>query len=239
MSSPGPDHDPIMLGGYLSGDLDDEERRRCEEHLAVCEQCRDDLAAAEGLVDALADLPPEAFLEGPPEGADLLLARTLRQVRDEAVSDDRRSRTWRTVATAAAVVAAVVIGVAVGRGTGPSDQVAVPVTSTTLGAPPGPAGSARTGSATDPATGVRMTATVTPAAGWSRVSVAVVGVPEGERCRLMAVGRDGHREIAGSWLASARGETDGTRLDGSAIVADVAAVEVVNEAGRRFISVPV
>jgi predicted anti-sigma-YlaC factor YlaD len=229
------EHDPILLGGYLSGELDDEERRRCEEHLAECEQCRDEVAAAEGLVGALADLPPEAFLEGPPEGADLLLARTLRQVRDEAASDDRRSRTWRTVATAAAVVAAVVVGLAVGRGTGPSDQVAVPVTSTTAG----PAGDSRTGSATDPATGVRMTATVTPAAGWSRINVAVVGVPGGERCRLMAVGRDGHREIAGSWLASAKGETDGTRLDGSAIVADVATVEVVNEAGRRFISVPV
>jgi hypothetical protein len=49
--------------------------------------------------------------------------------------------------------------------------------------------------------------------------------------------RDGSREVAGSWLASAKGEKDGTQLDGAALVApdQVAGVAVENEAGKQFV----
>jgi hypothetical protein len=87
---------------------------------------------------------------------------------------------------------------------------------------------------------VAMTATLTPAAGWVRVAVTVVGIPRDERCHVIVVSRDGHREIAAGWVVSAQGETTGTTLSGSASVApaDVAAVVVANEAGREFVSLP-
>ncbi|WP_337523391.1 hypothetical protein [Streptomyces sp. SS] len=89
-----------------------------------------------------------------------------------------------------------------------------------------------------------MTVRVTPAAGWVRVRAAVTGLPEGERCTLVVVGRDGSRTTAGSWVVGAgarEGEGKGAALDGSAAVApaDVAAVVVENESGKRFVSVPV
>jgi hypothetical protein len=84
--------------------------------------------------------------------------------------------------------------------------------------------------------GVSMTATLTPAAGWVRLTADVQGVPAGERCHIMVVARDGTRHIAGSWLVSPSGWREGVSLDGSALVPidEVAAVVVENEAGREF-----
>jgi hypothetical protein len=86
-----------------------------------------------------------------------------------------------------------------------------------------------------------MTVTLTPAAGWVRLRATVGGIPEGQRCRLLAVAKDGSRQQAGSWLVSAAGAVQGTTLDGSALVApaDVVAVEVANVAGDVFVTVPV
>src|SRR5262249_30880013 len=103
--------------------------------------------------------------------------------------------------------------------------------------PPG----VRTVSATDPRTGAKITATVTPAAGWVRVHADVGGVPAGKRCELVVVPRSGAPVVAGSWLVSPKGAKDGTSLDGSALVAatDVAAVEVVTFDNEKLVSAPV
>jgi RNA polymerase sigma-70 factor (ECF subfamily) len=86
------------------------------------------------------------------------------------------------------------------------------------------------------APGVSMTATLTPAAGWVRLTTSVKGIPAGERCYIVVVARDGRREIAGSWLVSPGGWRDGVTLDGSALVPldQVAEVVIQNEAGREF-----
>ena len=93
----------------------------------------------------------------------------------------------------------------------------------------------------DPNTGARMTVQVKPAAGWVRVNAGIGGIPQNEKCRLFVVAKDGHREEIGSWLVSKAGEADGTNLDGSALIApdDVAAVEVENFDGKKFVSVKV
>ena len=85
--------------------------------------------------------------------------------------------------------------------------------------------------------GVSMAAVVTPAAGWVRLSANVKGIPANQRCRVVVLARDGHREVAASWLTSAKGETDGTQVDGAAIVPpdQVAGVAVENEAGEQFV----
>ena len=85
-----------------------------------------------------------------------------------------------------------------------------------------------------------MTAVVSPAAGWVRVSTNVRNIRAGQRCEVLVLTRDGRGEAAASWLTAARGERDGTQVDGAAIVAphDVAAVAVHSESGEEFVVLP-
>jgi hypothetical protein len=96
----------------------------------------------------------------------------------------------------------------------------------------------RTASATDATTGAVLTVGLTPATGWVRVRATVERVKAGERCQLVVRTRDGSQILAGSWLVSAKGEQDGTTLDGSALVPvdQVASVDVVTVDGRRLVS---
>ena len=229
-------HVPQLLGAYVLGALDEREVRAVEDHLATCAPCRAELAELRAMEEAMGDVPPEALLDGPPDGGDLLLQRTLRQVRAERGGQVRRRRVG--LGLAAAAVAAVVLGggFAVGRGTAP-DPGGVAQTSQ----PPAPPAGTRVGTATDPETGARMTVQVKPAAGWVRVNASVAGIAQNEKCRLFVVAKDGSRQEAGSWLVSSAGEKDGTNLDGSALIApeDVQAVEVRNFDGEQIVTVPV
>ena len=229
-------HEPQLLGAYVLGVLDEREVRAVEAHLASCPRCRAELADLRVAQEAMGDVPPEALLDGPLEGGDLLLQRTLRQVRSERGGQVRRRRVG--LGLAAAAVAAVVLGggFAVGRSTAP-DVAAVGPTTTQ----PAPPAGTRLGSATDPVTGARMTVQVRPAAGWVRVNASVAGIAQNEKCRLFVVAKDGSRQEAGSWLVSSAGEKDGTNLDGSALIApeDVAAIEVRNFDDERIVTVPV
>jgi hypothetical protein len=227
-------HD-MQLGAYVLGTLDPDERRDVDAHLAGCETCRAGLVELEAVKDVLKDIPPEALLHGPPD-ADLVLQRTLRQVRAEAGAGAGRRGVGAGAATAVLLAGALGAGVAVGRGTAPEPQ-AQPTPSPTVTVP-SPVPGTRVGTTVDPATNVRMTAKVVPAAGWVRVNAAVNGIPAGENCRLLVVGRDGTREVAAGWIVSDKGEKDGTNLDGSAAVApaDVVAIEVQNKAGKTFVT---
>jgi putative zinc finger protein len=51
------EHPDEPLAGYVDGSCSAEERREVEAHLAVCSQCRDELALARGARIALASLP--------------------------------------------------------------------------------------------------------------------------------------------------------------------------------------
>jgi hypothetical protein len=229
----------VDLAGYLTKSLDAEQVRAVEEHLAGCAECRTEVESLREWTMALEAVPEAMLLDGPPEGGDLLLQRTLRQIRDE--STGRRHRRTALISAAAAVVvaAAIASGVVVGRGTAdPAVPTALPTPSqveqTTV---PG----TRTATAVDADTGARITVAVAPAPGWVRIKAAVAGIPEGERCRLEVVARDGTVVLAGSWLVSEKGAGEGTTLDGSALVApaDVASVRVVTEGGKEYTSVAV
>jgi hypothetical protein len=216
-------HDPEELGAHALGLLDAAQSRAVEEHLAGCPACRREWEELRGMVDLLDDVPPEAFLDGPPE-ADLMLQRTVRQVRAEAAAHRRRRRFLLAGAAAAAIAVFLGGGVLIGRETAPPPPAVV-------AAPPGAVQLTGGG-----APGVSMTATLTPAAGWVRLTTAVKGIPAGERCYIVVVARDGSRQIAGSWLVSQGGWRDGITLDGSALVPldQVAEVVIENEAGREF-----
>ncbi|MGK5737889.1 zf-HC2 domain-containing protein [Micromonospora sp. URMC 103] len=234
-SMPASDH--VDIGGYLMGTLDEEQVRQVEEHLAGCAECRAEVESLQEWQAALDAVPEAMLLDGPPEGGDLLLQRTLRQIRSESAGRRQRRGLLLSTAAAVAVAAAISGGVVLGRATGDApDTSAQPAPTATMTATD-PA--TRNASAADPTTGARITVAVTPAAGWVRVNAAVSGVPEGERCRLMVIGKDGSTVMAGSWLVSAKGAADGTTLDGSALIdpAQVEAVRVETTDGKAYATV--
>ena len=228
----------VDLAGYLTKSLDTEQVRAVEEHLAGCAECQAEVQSLQEWTMALEAVPEAMLLDGPPEGGDLLLQRTLRQIRDESAG--RRHRRTALVSAAAAVVVAAAIGsgVVVGRGTAdPGASVALPTPSVEQTTIPG----TKTASAVDAGTGARITVAVAPAPGWVRIKAAVAGIPAGERCLLEVMARDGTVVLAGSWVVSEKGAGEGTTLDGSALIApaDVASVRVVTEAGKQYTSVKV
>ena len=241
MSTPestNPTNDHVDMAGYLMEMLTPEEKQAADEHLAGCAACRDEIESLQEWSSALREIPDEMLMDGPPEDADLVLQRALRQVRQEAGGG--RMRRFAVLATAAAaiVVVAVGTGVVVGRGTAPGGTT--PQAQGSASAPAVVPGT-RVVTAADPGTGARITATITPALGWVRLTATVAGIPAGEKCRLEVVGKDGSAILAGSWLVSPAGEANGTPLDGSALIepSQVAAVRVVNTAGKQFVSVDV
>jgi predicted anti-sigma-YlaC factor YlaD len=228
-------HNRELLGAYVLEVLDADERQTVDAHLASCAECRQDLSSMQELKASLGEVPPEAFLSGPPEDGDLLLQRTLRAVRSE---QSRASRS-RLVLAAASVVAVLAVavagGVLVGRQAS-TGAVALPEPSASAT----PAGT-RTVSAADAKTGVRLAATIRPAAGWVRVHAETMGIKAGERCQLVVVDRSGTSVVAGSWLVSPQGAINGTSVDGSALVPaeDVAAVQIVTFDGEKLVDAPV
>jgi len=226
------EHQTELLGAYVLGVLDAGEEMGVQRHLDSCETCRREVGELREMEAALGELPPEAFIEGPPDGADLLLQRTLREMRAETSRD---TRLRRVVFAAAAVVAAAVVlagGTLLGRGTAPTGTVAQPAPSATE--VPGTLHLSGSG-----ATGSTMAVALQPAAGWVRVTANVFGIPAGQQCELIVVAKDGTQRVAGSWLVSdAAAAGKGTALNGAALVPldQVASVKVQNLAGQPFVS---
>ncbi|SEP21582.1 anti-sigma factor family protein [Amycolatopsis saalfeldensis] len=218
-----------QLGAYVLGALDPADTDEFERHLATCEQCRGELREFGALREALDLVPPEAFLDGPPDAGDLLLQRTLRQIRVEAGPAVRRNGPHRGLTLAAAAVIAVVVlggGVVIGRQTAPASS---PVAQA-------PVPGTREVAATNAATGASLTASVIPAAGWVKVHAAFKGIPAGEKCQLVITSKTGQQWVAGSWQVSGKAASPG--FDGSAVVApeDVASVGIVTLDGRDLVS---
>ena len=216
------------LGVYLAGAMEQREGWALESHLGQCGWCTNELRELQQVTALLEGMPPEVLLDGPPDGGDLLLRRTMRQIRKET----GRGR-WVVRGVAAAVMLGVA-GLGVGFVYGQQNSPPVIVTS------PGSqlVESALSGRAVDPTTGASMAVALLPTAGWVRLSVDVDGIPPGQRCHLVVVAHDGRRETAFSWLTGDP-SMDGVPLTGSVLVApeDVAAVEVQSEDGRTYVSV--
>ncbi|WP_411102808.1 anti-sigma factor family protein [Streptomyces sp. cmx-4-9] len=237
-------HEEELLGPYVLGVLDGGEARRVEDHMQGCLQCREEVTALREMERALGEVPDEAFLDGPPQGGDLLLQRTLRQMRGERSGERRRRTALAGLAAAASLAAVFWAGARLGGADGAPEALPPSPSPSVSAAPSPPPAGTRVASATDRVSGARMTVQMTPAARWVRVNAAVTGIPPGERCRLVVVAKDGTRTTAGGWVVGAGQEGGGGKgasLDGSAAVdpADVRAVVVENEAGRTFVSVPV
>ena len=225
------EHDRTQLGAYALGALEPGEVAEVDEHLATCAECRAELAELEEMKDFLGEVPPEAFLEGPPEGGDLLLQRTLREVRELSpepvvqVPAKRRSSRWLMVAAALVVVAgALGGGVALGRSTAP--QAAEPA-----------AGYKET-TTTDTVTGATMATTVEPRTGWSWVQVQVTGLKAGDQCQLLVTDSAGKTWTAGSWVVSEKAAKNGSTFGGGVLVPldKVRSVEIRTLQGKHVIT---
>lgn len=99
------------LSGYVAGELSAGGAQVVEAHLKTCADCRTEVESLQEMREFLGTLPPEALLDGPPERGDLLLQRTLRQVRSEARTAAGRGRF--AAIGAAVVIAAVALGAGV------------------------------------------------------------------------------------------------------------------------------
>jgi Putative zinc-finger len=228
----------VDIDAFVAGELTPDQAAEVEQHIAGCEECRQETDTLREMQEFLGEVPPEALLEGYPEDADLLLQKTLRQMRSESSAAKRQSR-FLTAAAAVVVAAALVTGgVFVGQST--SDEQQPIASGTTTPTATQPAG-VRFASTTDATTGARITVRVTPAAGWVRLNAAVSGIPAGEKCRLIVVGKDGTHESAGSWVVPNKEISEGTTLDGSALIApnDVTAVIVENTDGKQYVATSV
>ena len=236
-----PRHEPRLLGAYVLDVLDPDERREIEEHLAGCEACRAELADLEAVKSVLDELPPEALLHGPPD-ADLVLQKTLRQIRAESSAQSRRGWSMAVAAAAIVVAGALGAGVAIGRGSNASIQGGAQPSPSVITVTPSPSpfpSGTRSGKTVDARTNASIDATIIPAAGWVRVSAKVGGIGVGQDCRLLVVGRnDPQGQIAGGWIVSPKGAQEGTTLNGSAAVppGEVVAIKVVNTAGETFVT---
>jgi hypothetical protein len=236
MSTNDAGHDRSQLGAYALGALEPEEAREVELHLAGCAECRTELAELEEMKQFLDEIPPEAFLDGPPANGDLLLQRTLRAAREAAVdpapvaataSKPPRRPRWLLAAAAVVVVAgALGGGVAIGRQS--VDQVVAEET---------PAGSKQV-TATDAVTGTTMATTVQPRGSWSWVVVELKGMKAGAECQLLVTDTWGKTWVAGSWVVSQKAAQDGARFSGGVLVPpdQVGSVEIRTVQGEHVVT---
>jgi anti-sigma factor RsiW len=77
------EHETALLGAYVLGVLDDTELTRVGAHLDACWACRTEVEELRDVETVLGAVPAEAFIDGPPADGDLLLQRTLWQVRSD------------------------------------------------------------------------------------------------------------------------------------------------------------
>lgn len=105
-----------MLGAYVLGELDEEQRTALQAHLDGCEQCRAELAELRPLVGALDEVDPRLFeTEEPLPPADLL-ERTLSRVEQARRTEDelQRKRRNRLIRRSAFATVAAALLVAIG-----------------------------------------------------------------------------------------------------------------------------
>jgi hypothetical protein len=175
-----------LLGVYVVGAIDAAERSVVDDHLAQCQGCREELAYLAGLPALLGKVPvAEAqrindlamgLVAEEPDGE--LLGSLLRRV---AVRS--KTRRWRGML---AVAAAAVIGVAGAAGVVEAISGGSPAASETV-------------QASDPSTHVSALIRYAQVSWGTVMQVHVTGVPVGTTCTFWAVGKDGHRWLAGTW----------------------------------------
>ncbi|MGW4213148.1 anti-sigma factor family protein [Lentzea sp. NPDC004789] len=242
-------HDAVTLGCYALGVLDAHESHGVEQHLRGCPSCRAQVADFHRIRMVLDEVPREVFLHeleaDLPKPSDLLLQRTLRQIRQESVIPQPRvvdqrpraspqavedfpepqhakPRRWPGYLAAAAVAAVVAFGGAAVfmQNQGPGTSVA----------------STRTGEAT--AGGIKMVAEIAPSSqDRYQVTADINGLPAAQKCKLVVVKQDGTKTEAFAWTSTEKGRVEGAKVRGMVSVPpdQVKSVAVENAEGKAFV----
>jgi anti-sigma factor RsiW len=179
----------VLLGAYALGSLDPAEEQLVRVHLEFCDACSAEFADLGRTVSALALVDLADVIE-PAEAPDNL-PRLLAQVRAF-----RRRRRLAALAVAASVAVLAGIGGLVAGG-----DAEPPV------AEPPPVASVSAEEA-----GVSLAVDAWDKGWGTALRAEISGVPAGSRCSLVAVGQDGTREIAASWVVPGSGYEDNGAL---------------------------
>ena len=207
----------LLLGAYVLGGLDADDRRRIEEHLPHCPACTTELsrfAAVPGLLQLTP--PPSEPPMGLPEDS---LPRLMAAARRRRAT--RQRRRWLLAAAAVVLVLAGVTGgvLFVGRDTGPAPTAVVSATTTEPGGEAKVVGQA-----------------VLDARSWgTEVRLELSYVPRGKQpYTAWAVNKSGHEEQAASWTTPQGGRCSVT---GSTSIqrAELDRVEVRSADGRTLL----
>src|SRR5580700_5824157 len=180
------------LGVYVLGAIDPAERAQVDEHLATCQECREELASMAGLPAMLRKVPIVeaerlAAAEQDPELAGVPSAEMLTSL-IARTSNVRRIHRWRSVAAAAAVaIVALGGGVAVANALQPS---AAPSQSTVAW---------QQTSGSGPVAGAHLTVRYRNEPWGTRMLVNVTGLQPGSVCQLRVMDATGGTSVVGSW----------------------------------------
>jgi anti-sigma factor RsiW len=193
----------LSLGVYVLGAIDPAERSMVDSHLAVCRDCRDELAGLAGLPALLARVGTEeaialAASEGPPPvwEEDVEPAHELVNSVLDLTAARRRRRTWREVGLGVAAALIIAVGVFGGLRMTAAPGSLASATEWPLGSD-GQSGPWQTASGHSHSMGLTVKYRQM---GWGTGLIAkVTGIPVGTTCQIWVVGPGKTRLLAGSW----------------------------------------
>lgn len=229
-SGPGAPLDPeshMDVGAYVLGVLDDIEMARFEHHLAVCQECGEQLDELSGLVPILAELGPAGAGSPMPPSGDALLRKLVDRVTVER-GVQRRRRWLSLVAAAVLVVGGPTAAYLAADNGSHTPVVAVDETHT----------------ATDSSSGVKATVDMTGKKWGTDLAVTLSGVKGPLTCRAVVVSKDGSQQTISNWSVpkagyGVAGQPDPLKVEGGASLNmdDIASVYVITSQGKQLVSV--
>ena len=225
-----------LLGVYVLGAIDPAERSQVDQHLSACPDCREELAGLASLPALLRRVPvaeaQQLAEEGDedlpgPEPSELMLPALL-----DRIQTVRRTRRWRGLAAAAAVVLVAGLGGAAGwNALHPSGS------GSGTGAPSSTSAHFTSISASNPQTRVAATIRLSRKDWGTALDTQVHGVPEGARCQLVVTDAAGHTTVVGSWTTGY--DESWTWYPGAtAVTLDSVHSFAITSRGRVLVTVP-
>jgi anti-sigma factor RsiW len=212
----------FSLGAYVLGALTPGERDVIDAHLAGCPGCvaeLDQLTSLPLFLDLVSGEEVALMGSGSPAPDDRLVERVVAA----ALAERRAGRRRRWLVSVAAAVVLIAGSTVAGVALSPSGHPPVSI--------------AAVFDQTDAKTHAWARIAVQQKLWGASLELQLSGVPAGEHCRLVAVGRDGTTDVAASWEATYKGTatlTGATSLQ----LASTAAYDVVTFDGRRLVHVP-
>ncbi len=209
------------LGVYVIGSLPVYEAVEVREHLQYCPECRGEYHELAALPAILGMISEDEATFGPVQANDAMLQRLLAQVASERRGQRRKHRVLSAVA---AVL--ILIG-------GGALYTSLPGL---LDSKPG-SQAPRTVVATSEVTGVKASVIYGADRTGTWTNLRLWGVPSGARCRLVAVGRNGERQVASGWQATDTGTAE-VSTEVAMRPEDISRFEIVTQQGQQLVVVP-